>query len=200
MHPGDPNPIERLIKESAASSIDASVDFHRDDAFLLYASFGADVERTAYAASLTPDQVRAMALEGGWDEKLRSIIQLRKSQRPGDLERAINRSLNYVQAHRMRLILESIIRRISAMSADELRTATTHKTFGRDGEVISETLSTRPLADLTSALEKAQMLSYMALGDSATERKARPQETDDDRTASEIHAALAAAFAKSKTS
>jgi hypothetical protein len=73
---------------------------------------------------------------------------------------------------------------------------TTTKQIGKNGAIVSESLSTRPLADLASALEKCHALTYMALNDTATERKARPQTSDEDLGASEIHAKLAAAFAR----
>lgn len=185
-----------IASEAAVTPIDESADFQRDNVFMLYASFCGDVDRTAHATQLSPDEVRALALAGSWDTKLKPIIELRKSQKQDDVERAINRALNFVQAHRMRKILEATIRRISAMTPDELTEATTMRQIGKDGEVIRETLSTRPLADLASALEKCHALTYMALNDTATERKARPEASADDLGASEIHAKLAAAFAK----
>lgn len=191
------NLVKDIMKEAAQQPLDSSLEFKRDNVFLLYASFCGDAERTAYASSLTAEEVRVMATAEGWDRRLRGILELRKSQKPGDIERGINRALNFVQAHRLRLILESMIRRITAMSPEDLERATTHKTFDRDGTVVSEILSTRPLADLASALEKAHNLTYQALSDTATDRKARPEQgNDEETTAGEIHARIAAAFSK----
>lgn len=190
------NIVNKIAAEAAQQPFDSSLEFKRDNVFLLYASFCGDAERTAYASSLSVDEVRTMAEAEGWNARLRGILELRKSQKPGEVERAINRALNFVQAHRMRLILEATIRRITAMTPEELERATTHKTFDRDGLVVSETLSTRPLADLTAALEKCHSLTYQALSDTATDRKARPELASDEESSGEIHARIAAAFSK----
>jgi hypothetical protein len=190
------NSIEQIAQEAANTPLDSSLEFRRDNTFLLYASFFGDAAQTAYATDLSLEEVKALAEQGKWDERLKPILDLKKSRKPGDIERGINRSLNLVQAHRMRLILEAMLRRISAMSAIELQRATTHRVLNKEGEIISETLSTRPLADLTAALEKCHTLTYLALSDTASDRKTRPNEADDDLGASEVHAKLAALFAK----
>ncbi len=188
--------IKEIAEDAAHAPLNASIEFTQDNAFLLYASFCGDAVRTAAAANMSVDSVLALAASGGWDERLRSILELKKSQRPGDIERGINRALNFVTAHRLRLILESVIRRITAMSPEELREATTSRHLGKDGVVISENLNTRALADLAAALEKCNLLSYMALGDDATSRRARPDIESGEETAGSLHAKIAAAFAK----
>lgn len=189
-------PLQELAEDAAKQPLEASIEFQRDNVFLLYASFCGDAQKTAFAADTTVDNVLQLAVEGRWDERLRAILELKKSQKPGDVERAMNRALNFVQAHRMRLILEAMIKRITALSPDQLREATTSYHVGKDGAVLSATLNTRPLADLAAALEKCHALSYAALSDTAADRKGRPPEDQGEESAGQMHARIAAAFAK----
>lgn len=164
----------------------------RENAFLLFAAFCGDVEQTAHALNLSPATILKVAEDEGWLSKLRSIIELKKSARPGDIERAMNRAMNFVQAHRFRLVCERLIKRLTNMGDDELEdymlTGVT-----KDG-VTFKKISTRALADLASALEKAQALSYLALNDTAQERVKRNEHLDDTTSGGELHARIARAF------
>lgn len=167
----------------------------RENAFLLYAAFTGDLERTAAALGVRPMDVLRVKQEEDWDEKLKPILELKKSSKPGDTERAINRALNFVQSHRMRMVIERIIRRLTGMSPEELDAYmfTTEKT--KDGSVISK-LSTRALADLASALEKCHAMTYAALNDSAPERARRGADADGGVGAADMHVRIAEAMRK----
>lgn len=164
----------------------------RENAFLLFAAFCGDVEQTAHALNLSPATILRVAEDEGWLTKLRSIIELKKSARPGDIERAMNRAMNFVQAHRFRLVCERMIKKLTNMDDAELEeyllTGVT-----KDG-VSFKKISTRALADLASALEKAQALSYLALNDTAQERVKRNEHLDDSTSGGELHARIARAF------
>ena len=66
----------------------------RENAFLLFATFCGDVERTAGALNISGASVLKMAEDEGWLRKLHGIIELRKSNKPGDVERAKRVSTN----------------------------------------------------------------------------------------------------------
>lgn len=167
--------------------------------FQLYATFCGDVERTAAACGLQPVDVLRLADEEGWAEKLASIIKLKKSGRPGDVERAISRAMNFVQAHRMRLFLDRIVTKLTSLSEEEIlkyMMTTTTKT-SKDGTVSeSMALNTRPFADLTASLEKVHHMLYMALADSPNERDKRRDAGADEASAADIHTAIADAMSK----
>lgn len=169
----------------------------REQAFLLYATFAGDVQRTAHALGISPVALLRMVDEEGWTERLKGIIELQKSGRPGDWERAINRALNYVQAHRMRLIVERAIRHFTGLSEVEFKDQLLTKApnvKGAAGQVVK--MSTRSIADLASALEKAHAMTYQALGDTAQERmKANAPSASGDAYA-DMHAKIAEAMAK----
>lgn len=160
-------------------------EVNRETAFLLYATFCGDVERTAHALNVRAVDLLRVADAEGWDSKLAGILALKKSNRPGDLERAINRALNYVQAHIWRQFLDRIVQSMAAMNAAEVSEHIFSEQSGAkpaDGVVVRK-LNTRGLADLSSALEKAHHMTYAALNDTAGERTKRKLD-EDDATAS----------------
>lgn len=169
----------------------------REQAFLLYATFCGDVEKTAAALNVRAVDVARIADDEGWNSKLRAILELKKSGKPGDIERAINRALNFVMAHKFRLFLERVLTRVTGMDMAEFEEyLLTHN--DKDGS--HKRLSTRALADLASAMEKAQAMSYMALNDSAPERAKRKSDADTDGAGGELHAKIAAGMASVKAS
>ena len=185
----------------------SEIELNREQVFLLYATFAGDVTRTAHAAGVRPMDVLKLAEDEGWDKKLAPIIELQKSQRPGDVERAINRALNFAQCHRMRLFLEKVLNRVCGMNEEELKeyifTSKDAKT-NKAGEILSpgaKVLSTRALADLATALEKVQAMTYQSLQDTANDRARRKEQvTDDSADAGLLHARIAKAMAEVKAS
>lgn len=166
----------------------------RENAFLLYAAFTGDLERTAHALGIRTIDVLNVANEENWNEKLKGILDLKKSGKPGDIERAINRALNFVQAHRMRLIIERAIRRLTSMTDDELEEYLfTDQTSGEKPMTVKR-LTTRPLADLAAAIEKCHAMSYAALNDTTQERVKRENLGKDEVAAGEMHVQLARAM------
>jgi len=171
------------------------VTLDREQVFLLYATFCGDVEKTAHAVNVSPVTILKVADDEKWNEQLRAIIELKKSNRPGDLERAINRALNFAQAHRFRMFLERIIQKVCGMSPAEFEEYLFEKRNAKDGTSY-KSLTTRALADLASALEKAQAMTYHALNDTAQERVKRKEAGDDSTAAGDMHSRIAAAMSK----
>ncbi len=176
------------------------VKFDREQAFVLYATFSGDVEKTAFALGADRLEVIATANAGKWQERLEAIFKLKQIGRPGDIERGINRANNFAQASRMRLFFEKLVHRLYTMTDEELdeycfsRIETTDKA----GNVtVERKLNTRPFADFASALEKVHSMTYAALGDTAGERTRRAGlEEDRHIDTKDIHAAIADAVSK----
>jgi hypothetical protein len=160
----------------------------RSRGFLLFASFGGDYVRTAQAAGVTLDALKECARELQWDQKLASLMTQVRSQKPGDLERAINRSLCFVQAHQLREILDKIIQDLYGMTSAELIEQNTPKAGANKG-----TFNGRALADLVTAAEKCHAMLYASLGDTAGERSKRALLDDGDpgQTPSDAFASMA---------
>lgn len=168
----------------------------KEDAFLLYTIFCGDPVKTAHALDVTVASIISLAREEGWDDKVGQLAELRKSDKPGDLERAINRAVNFAQAHRMRQELERAVAMVQRWSDTELKDMLVVTIVNKAGLTTTQ-FSTRPLADLTSALEKAHTLTYLALGDTAQDRSRRKEESDDSiLAASAMHAQIAKAMSE----
>lgn len=179
------------------NQIDLAID--RENAFLLYATFCGDVVRTAHALNVPAQAVLAIADEEGWTGKLKPIIDLSKSQKPGDLDRAVNRALNFVQCHKMRCLLERVLRELTEKTDAQLAELSLESVSSKDGEKIKTKLCTRGFADLTSALEKCHAMSYLALSDTAQDRSKR-KEAGGEESVPDLHAAIAKAMAQAGAS
>lgn len=177
------------------SNDQVDIRLDREQAFLLYATFCGDLEKTAHALNVRPVDVLKMVEEEGWNERLKTILEMKKSAKPGDIERAINRALNYVQAHRMRLFVERILHKLVSMGDKEVEDYIFSDHSTKDG-VAFKRLTTRAIADLASALEKAQSMSYLALADTSADRAKRKEAgADDGASAGDLSVQIAKAMA-----
>lgn len=168
----------------------------REHAFLVYVTFLGSLDQTAAALNIRPIDVLRMADEGGWLERIRPIVELAKSNRPGDTERSINRGLNFAQAHRLRMVIERIISRLTGMSPEELESwIFSEELSGSQRPVKIKRLGARALADLASAVEKAHAATYAALGDTAKERQQR-NEGDPQTASTDMYLLISQAAAK----
>jgi hypothetical protein len=190
--------LRELDKDLSVAREHTNFEFDVEQAFIVYATLNGDIVKSAAALGITPDRLMQAEVEHDWRKRLGAILRLKETGRPGDVERAVNRACNFAQASRMRTVLDRMVTKLFRMSDEELLdfcfiTATKTVKGIEDSE---KKISTRPFADLASALEKVQALSYMALGDSAVERKKR--EDDDGPAAAstkDIHAMISQAVA-----
>lgn len=190
-----PAPLPENLDEVEYQPID------RENLFLLYATFAGDLERTAAAAGLGTTQVLRIVDEENWTEKLKGIIELRKSGKPGDIEKAINRAISFVQAHRLRLVVDRAIRYFTGLSENDFQDQLMTGAPGtKPGEAKIVKMSTRAIADLASALEKCHAAAYQALGDTASERVKAQAPSATAEAYSDLHAKIAQAMAKAGAS
>ena len=215
MTPTTPDPHEKL-------NIPATIDL--ETVFQLYVTLCGDAPRVAHAVGLTVEALDYLAEKHGWKDKIRLVLSLRDSDKPGDLERGVNRAYNFVQAYRLQKVIERTITRLYNLNDGELDeyilprddAATIVKRGGKrsplDGKMAlgdkldavlrgknvegPRRLSTRALADLASALEKTQALTYAALGDTAPERAKRTLEARAGATDTGLHQQIAEAMAE----
>lgn len=182
-------------------SIDVSdVELDVAQIFQLYCVFCGDVVRVAHVAGIKPVDVLRVASAEGWDEKLGPILELSRSQKPGDWERACSRALNYVQAHKLRMFLERVLSRITSMEAEELESYILTSKLDKNGVETAKVLSTRALADLASAIEKCHVLTYLSLSDTAQDRgKRKEQSSDVDGDCGSLHLRIAQAMSQVKS-
>jgi hypothetical protein len=137
-------------------------------AFLMYMLCCGDVGRVAAGLNLEPEQVREMAESESWNIKLQRISVISKSGKPGDFERAQNRALCFIQAQLLRTQLNRLLVEVTNMTDEELLSRASVRT--RDG---GQQISAKFFTDMTNAAEACHRMTYMALGDTVTERQER---------------------------
>lgn len=175
------------------SATGVTVEFDREQAFLLFTTFCGDAERTAHALGVSPVAVLRMADAEGWTSKLANIMEQMRSAKPGDVERGVNRALNFVQAHKFRMFLERICKKMYGWTDEEMEESLNPETNSKTGS--TKKFTTRPMADLASALEKCHVLTYSALNDTAPERARRAGDMPGGAS-EDLHAQISAAMAK----
>lgn len=186
--------IEEVFEDSVARDIgapppEALAEPERVDdeqLFQLFAIYCGDVKRCALAAGLDEAVVEAKAAAQGWKDKIKLLIDLKTSARPGDSERGINRAVNFVQAHRYRNYLQRVLTQLTQLSDADLYDMLCSVSIQKDG-TMTKKLNTRAFADLASALEKCHAMSYAALNDTVGERKERGDEPEQHKSAAEMH-------------
>lgn len=153
--------------------------------FLLFTLLIGDADKTAAALDLDPAFVQWLATQEGWHEKVRKLTVMSKTGKPGDFERAQNRALNYIQAHRVRMLMDRVLVELTETPKDML--AERFKSLDRSGK--PNGISAKFFADITAAMDKVHHLSYNALGDSVGERLDRAKD-NDNASVNDIHTAL----------
>lgn len=178
----------------------ADVELDAATVFQLYCTFCGDVVKTAAAAGVRPVDILRVSSAEGWAEKLGPILDLAKSQQPGQWERSCNRAVNYVQSHKLRMFLERVLSRITSMNAEELESYILTSKLDKNGMKTAKVLSTRALADLASSIEKCHAMSYLATNDTAQDRgRRKEQATDDGADCSSLHLKIAQAMSQVKS-
>lgn len=162
--------------------------------FMLFGSFCGDIFKTATAAGITPTLVTELAEQGNWMERLRGLIDLKQSAKPGDVERMFSRATNFVQVNRMRIAIDRVLRKLDFMSDDDLIEFITLKTYGPGGVLKTSAVSLKMLADFATAMEKVHWMTYQALLDAPTDRQARREKVKEDPIEEDIHARIAKAL------
>lgn len=154
--------------------------------FLTYMSFAGDVRQTAHVLQVDPAAVVALEADGNWRSKIKELVELSSGKDPGEYKLAVNRSVNYVQSHRLRSLLDRVLTVLTEKSNEELVDLLT--TTGPKGN----SFSTRPLTDLTKACETAQLMTRLALGDVGAGQLAEDEGKGSDIALSVMRAMQAA--------
>lgn len=168
----------------------------RDKAFQTYAAFNGDVARTAHALNVEPLVLLKMVDEGQWSIRLRSIFELRKTGKPADVERGISRTINFVQAHRLRMYLDRVVAWLYNMNDEEMIDFCVKPVLDKEGNSVGKMIVLKPLAELATALEKVHMMCYYSMADSPSERNKRGIDDNKELSLVDMHAAMAQQMAE----
>lgn len=129
-----------------------------------------DYDAAARTLGVEPTALMELAREGGWDKELARLAGGRECRTPDDFiraQRSFNRGINFVQAHRLRELVDVFL--VKALSDPDFMTElTTVVSQTRDGFVIRRR-DLRPVKDLADSVRTAHDLSYRALGDSTAQ-------------------------------
>jgi hypothetical protein len=131
--------------------------------FTTWVAFMGDADKTAVALDLDPVFIKNLATIENWQAKLKAWNDISTGD-PREVQVQINRAINFVQAHRLRTVLDKVTGKLHAMTPDQLIEALTVPTkYGSE-------VKTRALTDLVKAAETVQLMSCRALGDTVGER------------------------------
>lgn len=169
------------------STSDVQVDAAQ--AFLLWCSNNFDCAATAHALGIPAINLQRCIDDENWVARVAPIVEKIKSQKPGDFEKSVNRSIAFVQGHRLRSVCERVVKEMTNWSTEELRENLMPENINKSG--VSKKISTRFLGDIASAIEKANALCFAALGDTASERCKRSDSVDSGPVL-DIHAKISA--------
>lgn len=170
-----------------------------EEAFEMYAQFVGDVPKTAAALKITPTAVLEMAAEHKWNERLKDLFELKKAGKPGDIERALNRAMNFVIANQYRSVLHRIVKRLHKLNDDELMDEVCIVKVDKDGNE-TKSFNSKAMADLATAIEKMNTCTYVALNDSVTERGHKKDHGETGLTLGAIHQVISQSIADSQNS
>jgi hypothetical protein len=153
--------------------------------FLTYSAFGGDVQRTAYALEMPVETVRDFAVSEQWESKLAELTKAKGDSKEAQIQ--INRAINFVQATRLRSVLDKVLSQLTGKTGEELVELLTVVRSSESGS--SSEIKMRPLTDLVKALESTQLMTARALGDTEAER---PKDTGEQKGSSIALKVLAA--------
>jgi hypothetical protein len=152
--------------------------------FIVFMTLCGDVQKTAAALDIDPAIVEKLATDEQWHQKISRVSLLSKSGKPGEYERGVNRALNFAQSHRARLLLDKVLEEFEDKTPEEILEVLSTRT--KSGAMM---VSARFFADLIAAMEKAQHMSYLALGDTVAERPDVSTE-EGELSANQMHQAV----------
>jgi len=130
----------------------------RSAMFLTYLAFMGDVQRTAAALMVDPVRVSEAAEFEGWDKRVKHLLGVKSDMGPDEFLRELNRVVNFVQAVRLRSIMDEVLKRVQGpeSSLDDFLTQSTKDVSNR---------SAKGLLEIIKCCEAVHRMTYTALGD-----------------------------------
>jgi hypothetical protein len=154
--------------------------------FSTYVLFLGDADKTAAALDIEAHVIKSLATCEDWPKKVKQWNEL-SSGDMREVQIAVNRGVNFVQATRLRSVLDKLVTKLHGLSPDELiETLTVQTKFGSE-------VKTRALTDLTKACESVQAMTARALGDFPDERPKSESGGKGSSIMLQVAAAMAAA-------
>jgi hypothetical protein len=152
--------------------------------YLTFILLEGDANKTALACNVSPAFVERHAKREDWQSRLDATINMcsPSSRGPAEIERLLNRAALYVQAQRIRRIIDSVISEVETAAVADKSVLDLFRVTTESGQRID----LKPLADLSNAAVKLSQMANAAMCDTAAERAARvkhDKSTADDSLA-----------------
>jgi curved DNA-binding protein CbpA len=140
--------------------------------FILWQSLGGSAEVVSRATGIRKNVIEALAHDYQWDMLAGGKLALQDKE----LEKKINRAQNYLQAVRLRGLLDSVMSHLTAEENKEKLESTIFTTSDK-GE---PKIGAKGLVELAKAYETLHNITYRALGDKEAE-SADTTSSDDEK-------------------
>ena len=127
---------------------------------MLYAAFSGDIEKAAISSKVPASVIRSLEHDFNWVAKLK---RLKTGAGESEAEKVANRAVSYLQAQRMREVIENALRLVEDEEA--LIRALVKFKLTKEGEVEHVECTSKTLLELAKALESVHAMCYRALGD-----------------------------------
>lgn len=143
---------------------------------LAYLSFMGDVEKTAAALHVVPEYIQRQAIAHKWDVQIDRLKQLKQQQGTDALAKELNRTVNFVQAVRLRNLFDRLVRDMTDDPKIFAEFTTIRGTPGTEKVPAKPDQSTcKPLLELAKAIAEIHRMTYLALGDTQGERSEKDE-------------------------
>lgn len=171
----------------------SSETIDRSAMFLTYLAFMGDIHRTAAALMVEPAKVKAAAEFEQWDKKVAHLKSVKSGMGPDEFLRELNRVVNFVQALRLRSVMDKLILKVSGDEAtfDDFVTKQTKDCTNRDPAA---------LLGVIRCVEAVHRMTYAALGDIPGKTDLERGDKDKGATALSILSALSSQVSSSEPS
>lgn len=163
--------------------------------YLTFIILGGDVEKTAIACEVDAEFIERHAVKEDWRARIEHVSSICSPQTrgPAEIERLINRAALYVQAQRIRRIIDSVVSEIECRLDEPDKFDNILDLFMVTNEAGAKRLDLKPLVDVTQAALKLSQVCLSAMCDTPTERARRVKQ---DAAAGDDSLALGAATLK----
>lgn len=177
------------MKKNPVVALDVGPD--PAEAFALFALHAGNVERVALILGVEVEVIEAMVVRWGWNKKVARTVG--DSADAPAAQREVNRGVCYIQAHRLRSLVDAVLVELS--DPEVFRDATTIVGVGG-----ASRRDFRVLRDIADAARTSHDLTYRALGDSVDVARNDRAGRADGTAALDVMAAMDAADAAPSTS
>lgn len=159
------NPLTEYIEDPADGEVPPrpSYDISKVDqarAWMIYCGFSGDIEKTSISSKVPAAVIRSLEHDYNWPVKL---ARLKRGAGESEAEKTANRAVSYLQAQRMREIIEKSLEMLE--NEEALVKALVRFKFAKEGEIESVEFTPKHVLDLAKALESVHSACYRALGD-----------------------------------